>query len=243
MKLDGRTALVTGAAKRVGRTIALELAGRGMNLVVHYHTSRDAALDTVADIRRRGVGAVAVRGDVRSPKTARTAVQAALKAFGRLDVLVNNAATYPRTPFAGLTAKDWDDVLASNLRGPFLFAHAAAKVMLRQDAGKIVNLADWAGVRPYRNYLPYCVSKAGVIALTKGLAKELAPTITVNAVAPGPVLLPETDSPAARRAVIKTTPLHRIGAPSDIARAVIFLLESDFITGVLLPVDGGRLIA
>ncbi|HUJ80047.1 MAG TPA: SDR family oxidoreductase [Nitrospiria bacterium] len=244
MELDGRIALVTGGAKRVGRAIALALARRGAHVAFTYQTSRQEAQSLVRELTALGGKSLAIKADLRRAADAKGAVRAVVKNYGRIDILVNNAAIYPRTPWAKLDEKAWDEILTTNLRGPFLFAKAAGDRMLKQGGGKIINLADWAGERPYKDYLPYCVSKAGVIAMTKALALELAPVVQVNAVAPGPVLLPNDISPAGRRAVIAATPLRRIGSPEDVANAVVFLIEgSDFITGALLPVDGGRLIA
>ncbi len=240
MQLAGKTALVTGAAKRVGREIALALADRGTNVVVHYNTSAAAARQTVAEIQRRGVTALAVKADQANARQVRAAVRRAMRQFGRIDVLINSAAVYVRTPFANLTERDWDFHLDANLKGPFLFAR---EVACHMKTGKIINLADWAVERPYRQYLPYLVSKAGVVGLTKALAKELAPRVQVNAVAPGPVLWPEGFSAAEKKKVVNSTLVKRIGSPQDVANAVLFLLEgSDFITGHVLVVDGGRLL-
>jgi pteridine reductase len=244
VELEGRIALVTGGAKRVGRTIALALARRGVHVAFTYQTSRREAASLVRELTALGGKSLAVRADVRKAVDAKAAIRTVVRTFGRIDVLVNNAAIYPRTPWASLDEQVWDEVLTTNLRGPFLFAKAAGDRMKAQGAGKIINLADWAGERPYKDYLPYCVSKAGVIAMTRALALELAPAVQVNAVAPGPVLLPRDITAAGKKAVIEATPLRRIGSPEDVAEAVVFLIEgSDFITGALLPVDGGRLIA
>jgi len=244
MDLTNGVALVTGGARRVGRAIALALARRGAHVAFTYRTSRREAEDLLRELAAIGGRSLAVKADAGRSADAKTAVQKVVKTFGRIDILINNAAIYPRTPWSKLNEKTWDEILTTNLRGPFLFAKAAGDRMMAQGAGKIINIADWAGERPYKHYLPYCVSKAGVIAMTKALALELAPTVQVNAVAPGPVLLPEDVSAAEKRAIIAATPLHRIGSPEDIANSVVFLLEgSDFITGALLPIDGGRLIA
>jgi pteridine reductase len=244
MKLHGKVCLVTGAAKRVGRAIALALADRGAPIVVHYHRSAAEARAMVAEVRGRGVDAIAVRADQADARQVRAAVQQALRHFGRIDVLVNSAAVYRRTPFARLTERDWDFHLAANLKGPFLFALVVGQHLHRtRRTGRIINIADWAAMRPYRDYLPYCVSKAGVVCLTQVLAKELAPRVTVNAIAPGPVLLPTDFTAAARAQVIRSTVLRRLGSPADVVNAVLYLLEGgDFVTGHTLVVDGGRLI-
>lgn len=240
MLLKAKTILVTGAAKRIGREIALALARRGAHIVVHYHTSAADARRVVAEIKSLGVDALAVRADQSNPRQVRAAVARACRQFGALDGLIASAAVFRRTPFEKLTEADWDLHLDANLKGPFLFALEAARRMKR---GKMIFFADWAAMRPYRNYLPYLVSKAGIICLTKALAKELAPNVQVNAIAPGPVLLPADFPAAERRKVIESTLLKRLGSPQDIVNSVLFLLEgSDFITGHVLVVDGGRLI-
>jgi pteridine reductase len=245
MKLEGTTALVTGAARRVGKAIALALAQRRANIVVHYNRSADEARRVVEEIQSWGVEVIAVRADQNSPRQIRAAVAGAVRRFGRIDVLINSAAVYQRTPFASITEQQWDFHLDANLKGPFFFAQEVGVQMLRQKAaGKIINFADWAAMRPYRHYLPYLVSKAGIICLTKALAKELAPHVQVNAIAPGPVLLPEDFTEREKRAVRQATVVKRIGSPDDVVQAVLYLLEGgDFVTGHTLMVDGGRLIA
>ncbi|MCS6818133.1 MAG: glucose 1-dehydrogenase [Blastocatellia bacterium] len=243
MNLKGKGAIVTGAARRVGRAIALALAERGADVVVHYHRSEEDARETVREIEVRGVRALAVRADLGEVREIERLIEEAVRFLGHLDVLVNNASVFFRTPFGSITEEQWDLNLDVNLKAPFFCAQYAARVMQQQGGGKIINIADWAGFRPYAGYIPYCVSKAGLIALTQVLAKTLAPTILVNAVAPGPVLLPEEYGEEETRAIIEATPLKRLGSPEDVARAVLFLIEgSDFITGHTLVVDGGRLI-
>ncbi|MEI6082901.1 MAG: SDR family oxidoreductase [Verrucomicrobiota bacterium] len=242
MKLTGKTALVTGAGKRIGREIALALAKRGANIIVHYNTSAAEARQVVAEIKALGVDALAVKADQAKARQVAAAVAKARRYFGHIDILVASAAVYERTPFAKLTEADWDFHIDANLKGPFLFSLEVGKQMKRP--GKIILFADWAAVRPYQHYLPYLVSKAGIICLTKALAKELAPRVQVNAIAPGPVLLPEDFTPQQTRQVIQATVVKRLGSPQDIVNSVLFLIEgSDFITGHTLMVDGGRLIA
>lgn len=245
MELRGKTALVTGAAKRVGREIALGLAKRGANIVVHYNTSAADARDAVAEIKALGVDALAVKADQADARQVRAAVGKALKRFGEVHVLVTSAAVYKKTPFDVLTEADWDFHIDANLKGPFLFALEVGRHMKKRHiAGKIVTFADWAAIRPYADYLPYCVSKAGIICLTKSLAKALAPDVQVNAIAPGPILLPPDFTAKQRRQVVDATLVKRLGSPRDIVNSVLFLIEgSDFITGHTLVVDGGRLIA
>ncbi len=244
MILQGRVALVTGGAVRVGQAIALALAQRQAHVVITYRTSRTAAAKTVSTLSRYGVRAQAIRADLTKAASVRAVIRRIERRFGRLDVLVNSAAVFARTPFVSLTERDWDRHLDANLKGPFLCALFASRLMRRHGGGKIINIADWAGERPYRDYLPYCVSKAGVIGLTKALAKELAPAIHVIAIAPGPILPPRDMAPAERKRVVRLVPLQRWGSPQDIANAVLFALQgTDFMTGTTLFIDGGRLIA
>jgi NAD(P)-dependent dehydrogenase (short-subunit alcohol dehydrogenase family) len=251
MELAGKTVLVTGAARRVGSEIALTLARRGANVAVHYRSSAPSARDMVRQITALGVGSVAVRAELTKAREVSKMVARVVDHFGQIDVLVNNAAVFPKTPFEKIREFDWDFSIDTNLKGPFLCAHEVGKHFLSRAkagsnglVGKIINIADWAGFRPYRDYLPYCVSKAGVIALTKALALELAPHATVNAIAPGPILLPENFEVSEKKEVLTRTPLRRVGSPQDIAKTIEFLVEgSDFITGAIVPVDGGRLIA
>ena len=244
MELAGRWALVTGAAKRVGRTIARTLATRGMNVVVHYHTSAAEAAEAVRELQGLGVQATAVRADLGQTDEVAGLAREAESRSGGVALLVNNASNYLRVPFEQLTEAVWDASLDVNLKAPFLLSRQLGLAMKRRGGGCIVNLADWAGERPYRNYLPYCVSKAGLICLTKALAKELAPEVRVNAVAPGPVLPPEDMPEAERQAIVRATPLRRLGTPEDVARCVRFLAEeAEFSTGSVYHVDGGRLIA
>ena len=239
MELKNRRALVTGAAIRVGREIALELARAGADLVVHYRSSAEAAKSTADEIRATGVACDLVAGDLADPADLeRVAAECA-----GVDVLVNSASIFPRTPLADVTIEQWDDIYAANLRAPFFLARTIGLAMKKRGRGAIVNITDWSAERPYRGYLPYCASKAGLVALTKGLAKTLAPEVRVNAVAPGPVMLPEDMTDAERDIVLRQTPLAREGRPENVAKAVRFLVETaDFTTGASLTVDGGRLI-
>jgi NAD(P)-dependent dehydrogenase (short-subunit alcohol dehydrogenase family) len=244
MRLQGRKVLVTGAARRVGQEIALAMARRGADLLIHYRGSAADAERTADEVRREGVMATTVQADLGEAAGVDRLVAAALEAFGRVDVLVNNASIYRPTPFDGLDEADWDEHLDVNLKAPFLCALALGRAMMRQGEGKIINLVDLAGERPYPGFLPYCVSKAGLIALTRGLALELAPKVQVNGISPGPVLNPEGFSREEIRAVPMKTPLRRMGSPRDVASAAVFLVEgSDYITGTVLPVDGGWQLA
>lgn len=241
MQLTGRTALVTGGAIRVGRAIALALAGRGADVGITYRSSAAEAEHTLAEIRALGVRAHGVRCDQRSPAEVAAAVREVEAALGAVDVLVNNAAVFRPTPFAEATLEDWDEHLETNLRGPWLFAQAVAPGMRARGEGVILNLLDIAVERPYPAYLPYVASKAGLEALTRGLARALAPQVRVNGIAPGTVAWPDDYPEEQKEATLTRTPLGRIGSPEDIAATALFLIEgSDFVTGVVVPVDGGR---
>ena len=244
MTVEGRIVLITGGARRIGQAIALTLAKRGARVAFSYRTSATEARNTVALLEQAGTEALAIRADLRRTRDVRRLIERTVNHFGHLDVLINSAANFDRTPFTTLTEQQWDRAIDANLKGPFLCALYASRVMRRRGGGKIINIADWSGVRPYRDYLPYCVSKAGVIGLTKALAKELAPAIQVNAIAPGPMLPPASMSARARQRVLRRVPLRRWGSPQDIANTVVFLIEgTDFMTGSVVFVDGGQLIA
>ncbi len=244
MNIQGKVALITGGAIRVGKVIALALADKRVNIAISYNTSKKEALATLKKIESFGVKAKAVQADISKSKDVKRLVQTVVKEFGTIDILVNNAAIFYKTPFEKIQETDWDRHIDINLKGTFLCAHEVGKIMLKKKRGKIINIADWAGMRPYKNYIPYCVSKAGVICLTQALAKALAPNIQVNAIAPGSILLPENFSEKEKQKIIQGTPLKKIGSPEDIAKTILFLLEgSDFITGDTVLVDGGKFIA
>lgn len=241
MKLDGATVVVTGGARRVGRHVARRMAERGANIVVNYRTSADEAAEAVGELKALGVDALAVQGDVSTYDGVAAVRDAAIHRFGSVEVLVNNASIYYPTPIDELTEDDLDRNIAVNLKGPFLGCWLFGLHMRDHGGGKIVNVADWAVDRPYKNYAPYFAAKGGVVALTKVMAKELAPTVLVNAIAPGPILLPEDFTPEMIRGVERATLVKRIGNPEDIARTALYLIEgTDFVTGAVITVDGGR---
>ncbi len=233
---------MTGAAKRVGKEIALALARRGADVVLHYHTSEKEALDTQKEIKSLGVGCCVYKADLGKSNEIPRMVKEIYGLVRAVDILVNSASLFYKTPLTAASESDWDALLDTNLKAPFLLSKEIGKKMLHGQGGKIINIADWSGFRPYKDYAAYCASKGGLITLTKSLARDLAPKVYANAIAPGPVLLPPDFSQEEKDAIIKKTPLGRIGTPQDIANAVIFLLENDFINGTLLVVDGGRSI-
>lgn len=239
MELDGRVALVTGAGTRVGRVIAIALGKAGMRVGVHYAGSQKGARKTADEITAAGGDAVTLPGDLIDPATAPRLIEHATKVFGQLDVLVNSAAVMLRTPVGEVLVEDWDAMFALNLRAPFFLSQAAARVM-GERGGAIVNIADLAAFETWRGYIPHSITKAGIVQMTRGLAHVLAPRIRVNAVAPGPVLLPDGWTPEQAERLIATTPLGRVGSPDDVAQAVLYLLSADYVTGETIIVDGGR---
>jgi pteridine reductase len=239
MNLSGRVALVTGAGRRVGQAIAIALGGRGMRVAVHYHGSAEGADETVAKIGASRGEALTFKADLSRTDAARPLVDKVVAAFGSLDVLVNSAAVMVRTPFGEVTAEQWDSMMALNIRAPFFLTQVAAP-HLRKASGAVVNIADLAAFETWPAYVPHGISKSGVVHMTRALARVLAPDVRVNGIAPGTVLLPDDWSTQADERLRQTTPLGRTGSPADVSATVIFLLESDYITGETIIVDGGR---
>jgi pteridine reductase len=241
--LHGAVAVVTGGARRVGAAIVLALADSGCHVVINYRASAIDAERTAARARNTGVTALTVQANVARAAEVDRLLQRTVAEFGRADILVANAGAFRRTPVDTLTEADWDDMLDNNLRATFLCAHRFGLHMRAHGGGCIVTLADVAALRPWAAYLPYCVAKAGVVALTRGLAKELAPSVRVNAIAPGPILFPEDVDPELRQRELARTLLQREGNPQHIADAVLALIRNDYVTGAVLPVDGGRALS
>ena len=243
MQLTNKVALITGG-KRIGAVVAETLARAGVDVALVYNRSLAEAAETEAAVKAIGRRAFVVQADVSSEQACANAVAATIDALGRVDILINMASLYASKPFDQLTAADWDRQLAVDLRAAFLFSHAAVASMKTAGGGRIINFCDWvaASARPrYPGYLPYYVAKAGVKALTEALALELAADqILVNAIAPGPILAPPELSQEESDAVVKSTPLGRWGGEEEIAKTVMFLVTSDFVTGETIRVDGGR---
>ena len=241
MVLPGSVALVTGAARRLGRAIAVRLSQGGCRVAVHYRGSRDDALATVRMIRDLGGEAEPFPADLARPAAPAALVRAVAKRMGPVLVLVNNASIFPETPFPGGDPRDLEACFAVHVRAPYLLARAAAPGMLRAGRGKIVNLGDLYADRTLPRRAPYLATKAALHALTLALARDLAPAVQVNAVAPGAILLPEGAKPGLARKLAKSIPAGRLGTPEEVAEAVAFLVEGpDFVTGEILRVDGGR---
>jgi pteridine reductase len=239
MELAKRTALVTGAGHRVGQAIALALGARQMRVAVHYNAADAGARETARLIEYAGGSAAIFGADLTQPDAPAKLVDAVTGRFGTLDVLVNSAAVMWRTPFGEVTPDTWDRIMALNLRAPFLLTQAAAP-HLRAAHGAVINIADLAALETWPAYVPHGISKSGVVFMTRSLARVMAPEVRVCAIAPGAVLLPDDWSDDDAERLEATTPLRRLGSPEDVSSAVVFLLESDYITGETLVVDGGR---
>lgn len=242
MNLNGKAALVTGGAHRLGRAFAVGLARAGADVLIDFHSSDADAKRTVEEIRALGRRAEAVRADVSVEDEVRHLVAACRETFGRLDVLVNSASLFHSAPFEQTTTDDWNRTLAVNLTGPFLLAREAAALLREDGGGVIVNIADLSAFQPWPSYVGHAVSKAGLVHLTRVLARALAPGIRANCIAPGTVLPPEgyteaeSDPKGARRV------LEREGSPDDAVRALLYFVEADFVTGEVAVVDGGRML-
>jgi NAD(P)-dependent dehydrogenase (short-subunit alcohol dehydrogenase family) len=243
VELTDKAALITGG-RRIGAVVATELARRGAHVAVVYRASRSEAEETADALRAMGRRALVIQADLQQPEACSRVVEATVAEFGRLDILVNMASMYREKPLDDLTVEDWDAQMSVDLRAAWLCSHAAIPHMRRGRGGRIVNFSDWvarSGRPRYRGYLPYYVAKAGVIALTEALALELASDqILVNAIAPGPIVAPPGTSATDAAAVEQATPLGRWGGEIEIAKTVVALVESDFITGETIRVDGGR---
>ena len=236
--LDSKVALVTGSAKRLGRAVALRLGEEGADVVIHYRKSRAEAAEAVAEVEKLGRRASAITADLGNVSEIKWLFDETAKQFGRLDILVNSAANFLPASIVSTTEEIWDASLDTNLKVPFFCAQAAAP-LLRRTKGTIINFADTGGLLGWPGYIAHSVSKAGVVMLTKVLAKALAPEVRVNAIAPGTITMPG-DPPEWEAAFIKLAALRRSGTPSDITDAVVFLARSKFVTGQTLVVDGGR---
>ena len=247
MDLKGKVALITGGA-RIGQTVAERLARAGCSVALTFKTSRGRALETVRRGESWGARGVAIRADLGRPATLKSVIEKVVRTFGRLDILVNMASHYEQTPLQGLAKRStrgaaFEKNIAIDLRSAYELSLLAVPHMKKAGEGRIINFVDWvvASGRPrYRGYIPYYTAKAGLKGLTEILALELAPTILVNAIAPGPILAPAGLSPSINKEVLANTPLGRWGGSEEIAKAVLFFVQSNFVTGEILRVDGGR---
>jgi pteridine reductase len=235
----GRVALVTGAGRRVGRAIALAIGDAGLRVVVHYNGSAEGARETARLIEQSGSSASLVQADLSDPVAAERLVDETVQREGSLDVLVNSAAMMLRTPVGETSVAEWDDMFALNVRAPYFLAQRAAPA-LRTARGSIVNVADLAAFETWPAYVPHGMTKAAIVQMTRALAHALAPEVRVNAVAPGVVLLPDGWSEADAERLRRTTPLQRLGTPEDVASAVLYLIQAEYVTGEVITIDGGR---
>ena len=244
--MQGKVVLITGGAKRVGAATCRRLHSAGANLMLHYRVSAGEARLLQAELNHQRKDSVAlIQADLLDTAKLPAMVEQTVQSFGRLDALVNNASSFFQTPVGEITAAAWEDLIGTNLRAPLFLAQAAAPA-LKKSQGAIVNITDIHAERPLKNYVVYSVAKAGLVGLTRSLARELAPEVRVNAIAPGPILWPddETFDELSRQRIISHTPLKREGTPEDIAKAVHFLLaEATYVTGETINVDGGRHVA
>ncbi len=243
MDLHGKVALVTGGAVRVGKAIVLALADAGMAVAFSYHSSADAAAETAREVEAKGRRVLAYRADQAQADQVAALVDATVAQFGRLDVLVNSASLWRRTPWPELGEEAWDQLLAINLKGPFLCAKAAAPHLAAHGDGAIINIVDLSAWTPFPNLMPHSAAKAGLWNLTQALAMELAPAVRANAIAPGPILPPPGYTEKQMAATANSTLLRRWGSAEDVAQAVVFLAGAPYITGAVLPVDGGEHLA
>jgi len=238
-KLAGRVGMVTGGAKRLGRAVALRLADEGADVAVHYRKSANEAREVVAEIEKRGRRAASFSAELGSVEGIQRLFGEVAGVFGGLDILVNSAANFLETKFGETTESQWDASLDTNLKGPFFCSQAAAPYLRRSGHGVIINFSDIGGLQGWREFLPHSISKAGIIMLTRVLAKELAPKVRVNAIAPGTITMPG-DPPELEADYIQRAPLGRSGRPQEIADAVMYLITAEFVTGHVLVLDGGR---
>jgi 3-oxoacyl-[acyl-carrier protein] reductase/pteridine reductase len=243
MDLNGKVALVTGGAIRVGRAIALAFARAGADVVINYNSSEAEAERTQADVVALGRRALTCRADVSQADQVRDMVDAAVERFGQLDVLVNSASIWKDTPWPDIGENDWDLLHGVSVKGAFLCARAAASHLSAHGDGAIVNIVDLSALAPFPGFLAHSAAKAALLNLTYALAIEMAPNVRVNAVAPGPVLPPASYTDEQIALAKKNTLLQRWGNAEDVSRTVVFLVESEYITGALIPVDGGELLA
>ncbi|NJC89417.1 MAG: SDR family oxidoreductase [Desulfuromonas sp.] len=240
MELQGKVALITGGAVRIGRALALALAERGVRIALHYGRSADAAKETAAAIRAAGSDAAPLSADLAESGAAADLIDRALERFGRLDILVNSAAIFLPGGVGDTSEGDWDRQFAINLKSPFFLAQAFARRHQPGSSGLIVNIADWRAFRPGPDYLAYTLTKAGIVAMTQSLAAAPAPRIRVNAIAPGAILPPPGKDDVYLQRLADRIPLRRSGSPDDLAKGLLYLAEADFVTGEVLFIDGGE---
>ncbi|PWH20800.1 MAG: hypothetical protein DDG58_00515 [Ardenticatenia bacterium] len=242
MDPHGKTALITGGAHRLGKAITLALAQSGCHVVINYHRSKEAAETTAAEARRYGVDVLTYQADVADYEQVNCMIQAAAERFGNIDILVNSASPFDRTPFPTNDLSAWHRVIAVLVHGAFYCANAVAPLMLQRGEGLIINIADLSAWQPWPGFVAHSVGKAALLALTRQLALELAPTVRVNALAPGLILPPPDYTPSRMECAAQRTLLRRWGNPEDVTRAILYLVAADYVTGEVMVIDGGELL-
>ncbi len=240
MDLKNKTVLITGAARRIGREIALGFAEQGAQVLVHYKESQEDAESLLAELKEKGVSSSAYQADLLDVDSLDKMTRKVLRDCETIDVLVNNASNFFPTPFKTTTSAHWDEFMGLHVKAPFFLAQQLAPAMKKKGEGRIINMADWTGLKIQKNYLVYGTSKAALLAMTRGLAKELAPEVLVNCICPGPILPPLGMDEAEQKQVAQKTLLKRWGSPEDLVRQVVFLATQDFATGAQYVVDGGQ---
>ena len=241
MQIKGKVVLITGGAVRVGRAITLELLNAGARIFCHFHSSVEATRSLLKEAENLGGSLHLFSYDLFRTDAVQKITSETFATFGRIDVLINNAAIFFKTPLDKVSEDEWDRLHTLNLKKVFFLSREVGIKMKLQGSGKIINIGDAGAETPFPSYIPYSITKAGIVALTRGLAKALAPEVQVNCINPGPVMLPEDYDPQEKERAIQQTLLKREGSPADIARTVRFLIEgSEYITGAVIPVDGGR---
>lgn len=242
MDVAGKVALITGSGVRLGRAMALALAQRGARIVVHYRTSREDALLVVEGVKALGSDAIAIQADLRDVATPQRLVRTGVDAFGGVDILINSAAIFRRGTLDETSEVEWDAHFDINLKAPFFLCQAYAQHLVPRQRGHIINMADWRALRPGKSYMAYILTKGALVTMTQSLALALGPNVQVNAIAPGAILPPpgDEDGDAYFRSVASRIPAKRTGSPREIVKAMLYLLESDFVTGEVLRVTGGE---
>lgn len=240
MELESKVAVVTGGAVRLGKALALALAEQGVRIALHYGSSAQTADETVAQIKALGTEAVALQADLSQPSQVPAIIHRTVKHFGQVDILVNSAAIFEPGDLTWTTEDNWDKHFAINLKAPFLLSQAFAAQVGSERSGHIINITDWRATRPRADYLAYTLTKAALITMTQSLALALAPNIQVNAIAPGAILPPPGQGQEYLDRLAQAIPMQRAGSPEEVCKALLFLLESDFVTGELIYVTGGQ---
>ncbi len=239
MEIKGKNILITGSAKRIGKYLALNLAKEGANIVIHYNSSKEEAKKLEKEIKSFSVNAVCIKANLENEKETEKLAKESIRYFGKIDVLINNASIYYPTPLFSDNLEDLDRFYKVHIKAPFILSKIIGKSMLENKEGRIINIADYSPLRPYKDFTPYIVSKGGLLTLTKALAKELAPYVLVNAILPGPIV-PPPDLEDLEKPLQKTL-LKRWAGEKEVFKAVKYLIETDFTTGAFIPVEGGRL--